>query len=83
MENKVKTNNEKPSLENVKKNIMENLNCCIFIVPWQHLFFAFALEMNVHGASFFERGGMEGDHNLFVSNFITRFGFIEFSQEVY
>lgn len=42
----------------------------------------FALEISVHGTSFFERGGVE-DHNLFVRNFITRLGFIDFSEEVY
>lgn len=83
MENKVKTSNNriKPGKCEEKHNGKNEL---LYIHSSLATFsFIFALEINVHGTSFFERGGMEGDRNLFVSNFITRLGFIEFSQEVY
>lgn len=64
---------------------MEELNITLLYIHTSLTtsIFIFALEINVHGTSFFERGGVEGDNNLFVSNFITRLGFIEFLQVVY
>lgn len=69
----------------MKKNIMEELNITMLYNrnSLATFIFTFALEINVHGTSFFERGGVEGDNNLFVSNFITRLGFIEFLEEGY
>lgn len=74
----------KSSLENVKKNIMEESNIILLYISSSLATFIliFALGINVHSNSFFERGGLE-DHNLFVNNFIIRLGFIEFSEEVY
>lgn len=69
----------------MKKNIMEELNITMLYIrsSLATLIFIFSLEINVHGTSFFERGGVEGDNNLFVSNFITRLGFIELLEEGY
>lgn len=64
---------------------MEELNITMLYIrsSLATFIFIFALEINVHSTSFFERGGVEGDNNLFVSNFITRLGFIEFLEEGY
>lgn len=69
----------------MKKNITEELNITLFYIHSSLATFAFifALEINVHDTNFFERGWVEGDHNLLVSNFITILVFMEFSQEIY
>lgn len=69
----------------MKKNIMEELNITLFYIhsSLATFVFIFALEINVHGTNFFDRGQMEGDHNLLVSNFTAMLVFMEFSQEIY
>lgn len=85
MENKVKTSNNKIKPGKCEEKHDGRIEYSIILIhsSLATFVFIFALELNVRGIGFSERGGVEGDNNLLVSNFIIRLVFIEFSQKVY
>ena len=88
MENKVKTssNQIRPGKFEEKYRFNERIEYLTLLYISSSLATVISmsvLQIDVHGVNFFESRGVEEEHNLFVSNFINKVGFIEISQEVY